>query len=546
MLRCAALSGVVLGAGGCTGEIGGEGAGVEVPTAAEANEVGANGARRLSAVEYRLTVLDLLGVDVTDAALVLPTDERTPFDNELAKQTASQALIDGVEVLASEIAGEVVASPELRAAVVPCEPSGPADEACFRAFVTTFGRRALRRTVSDEEVDAFASRFMPHAATENDFWIAVDSALRAFLQHPEFLYRIEIGEPVPGMDGLYRLTDFQVATRLSYFLWGSGPPDWLLDAAEARELTDGGRADPARLREAAATMLADERALARIARFHAMWLSYESLPHAAPIAAGMELETTSLLQRVLLDERRAWIDLLRADQTFLTPELAAHYGLPAPAGGAAGWVSYGDSGRRGILSHGSFLSAVPKFDDTSPTQRGLLIRTRLFCMDIEPPPPELGVNVDEPPGAANPDACKVERYSMWQTDGCKVCHAYLEPVGFGLENFDAAGRFRATEPDKPECTIDGAGSLEGVGQFNGPAQLGELMIQSGEVDACVATMLYRYATGKYELDEHDAALLERLVEAAKADGDLKFDTLISEYVASEAFTLRRDEEVASE
>jgi hypothetical protein len=396
----------------------------------------------------------------------------------------------------------------------------------------------LRRTVTNEEVDNFVSHFMPHAELEADFWVAVDSGLRAFLQHPEFLYRIEIGEPVPTMPGMYRLGGFEVATRLSYLLWGSSPPDWLLDMAEAGELEN-----PDRLREAATTLLTDDRALKRIARFHAMWLSYEQIPLSATITAAMNQETETLLRRYILEEKRPWSDLLLAEETFVTPELATHYGLGAPSDPEGGWVGYADSGRRGILSHGTFLSAVAKFSDTSPTQRGLLIQTRLFCRIIAPPPPELNVNVDEPPAGPDPNACKEERYTMYKTEGCSGCHQQLEPVGFGLENFDSAGRFRTTEPDKPECSIDGTGELSGVGAFTGPAELGGLMIQAGGVDECVATMVYRFAMGRWELDEHDDALLERLVVDAQAGGGLALDALVGELVGSEAFRLRREEVV---
>lgn len=146
----------------------------------------------------------------------------------------------------------------LRADVVPCQPTGADDESCFRAFVTAFGRRALRRTITDEEVDNFATHFLPHAAAENDFWVAVNSGLRAFLYNPPRVPRSRRDWlPVPGVPGMS--TDFEVATRLSYLLWGSMPPDWLLDAAEAGELSD-----PDKLRESAATMLGDARALERI------------------------------------------------------------------------------------------------------------------------------------------------------------------------------------------------------------------------------------------------------------------------------------------
>lgn len=526
----------------CVGDIGGGPPPGDVPTAEEAAEVGVSGARRLTALEYKNTVLDLTGVDVTQAELILPTDERTPFDNDYTKQISSQALVVGAELLAGEVASEVVADPALRGAVVSCSPSGADDEPCFRTFVEEFGRRALRRPLGADEVDAFVEHFMPHAQQSGDFWIAVDSGLRAFLLHPEFLFRVEIGQPIAGMPELRRLGDFEIATRLSYFLWGSTPPDWLLDAAEAGELTE-----PDRLRDAAATLLEDERALARLARFHAMWLAYEAIPASPELATAMRGETDALLGRFILDEARPWTDVLTASESFVTPELATHYGLPAPASPEGEWVAYGDSGRAGLLSHGTFLGAVAKFSDTSPTQRGLLIRTRLFCMTIDRPPPELNVNSDEPPQAADPDACKSEAYSMWKQDGCKQCHAFMDPVGFGLENFDSLGRYRTTEPDKPECTIEGTGTLEGVGTFQGPAELGQLMAESEEVDHCVATQLYRYAVGRYVLDEPDRALITRLVDQAHEGGEgLRLDAFIADYVASEAFQLRREEEVSGE
>jgi hypothetical protein len=170
-----------------------------------------------------------------------------------------------------------------------------------------------------------------------------------------------------------------------------------------------------------------------------------------------------------------------------------------------------------------------------------------MCETIDHPPPELNVNIDEPPSAADPNACKEERYAMWQQQGCSQCHVLMEPVGFGLENYDAAGRFRSTETERPECTIDGQGSLEGVGEFQGPSELAGLLVDSGKLDACVARQIYRYTMGRFELDEPDLKLLERLVSEATGDGEaMRLDQLMSELVASEAFQLRREVEVSGE
>ena len=538
---CGCYSGLDLGLdsqGGATTGAAGDGAADEsgdesggLPDA-DADEVAISGLRRLSITEYRQTVADLVGVDPQQATEILPEDVLSPFDNDYTKQSASEALITAAELLAGDVANAVVESQQLRADLVPCEPSGASDEDCFREFIASFGRRALRRPLTDAEVDRYAG-LIAYGVDEGDFWAAVAAGIRAFLQHPSFLYRVELGEPIDNQPGLFRLDAFEVGARLSYLLVGSTPPNWLLDAAEAGDLDD---ADG--IAAAADRLLDDTRARERMDRFHALWLGYASLSREG-VFGQMHDETNALLERMIFDEQNPWTDILTADETYLTAELAAHYGLPEPGSGE-GWVKYGNSGRAGLLSHGTFLSVGTKFGDTSPTQRGLLIRTRLFCQEIPEPPDDLMVDVDEPPVGSDPDACKIDRYYMWDEDACASCHAAMDLIGFGLESYDASGAFREHEADRPECVIDGEGEFIGMGTFNGPAELAALAIESGEVEACVATQLYRYAVGRTELDEHDEVLLERLVADASGDGGLELFAWISEYVASPAFRHRRE------
>jgi len=500
----------------------------------EVDEVGRSGLRRLTAAEYDQTVMDLLGVD-PQSELLLPEDLRTPYDNDYTIQIVSEALINGADLLASDVAETVVGDPALRDAVMPCAPTGPGDEACLRTFIAEFGRRALRRTLTEEEIARYAG-FIDHAVEGGDFWIAVDSVLRAFLQHTEFLYRIEVGTPVDGEPGVFRLNGNEVATRLSYLFLGSTPPDWLLDAAENGELGGGDE-----IRAAATMLLADERARSRVVRFHAMWMGFERAGVGGELGAAMQAETRALLERTLFDEIGPWKDLLRANETFVNDALAEHYGLQMPGSDTPQWVPYGDSGRQGLLSHASFLSVGAKFDDTSPTIRGLIVRENLFCQEIPDPPDN--VNTDDPPAAADPDACKVERYAAHRENGgCAGCHELMDPIGFGLENYDATGRFRATELDRPDCPIDGNGSISGVGDFNGPAGLANLMVQSPELDQCVVTQVYRFAMGRFALDEPDLAYIQSVVGTI-GDGELQFDQMLLELVASPSFRHRREEEV---
>lgn len=521
------LAAAALTATSCVGSIGDPGGEETSGPAGEAQTIGVMGARRLTAVEYNRTVRDLLGEEDAKAELVLPADRRTPFDNDLALQTASQALIAGAEVLAADIAGKLVADPARRDAVVGCAPSGPGDKACFEQFLRSFGRRAFRRPIAGSEVERFMT-LLAHGEAEGDFWVAVDSAIRAFLQHPSFLYRVELGAPVPGQPGTYALTDHELATRMSYFLVGSTPPDWLLDRADAGELAsdEGARA-------AADELLATEDAHRAVARFHALWIGWEATANPS-----MQIQTNALLDRVVFEGEGSFQDLLRADETYVDAALADVYGLPPPASGFE-WTPWGDTGRQGLLSEGAFLSLGAKFDDTSPTQRGLLVRTRLFCHVIQPPP--AGVDIDQPPKGTDENACKIDRYDMSKREGCKGCHAQMDPIGFGLENYDSSGRYREAQKDRPDCPIPGDGVLEGVGTFNGPKELSDLLIQQPDLNECVVTHLYRFAMGRYKLDEADLAFIERLTADAAPAGEVVILDALRDFVSSPEFRMRREE-----
>jgi hypothetical protein len=415
----------------------------------------------------------------------------------------------------------------------------------MRTFIEQWGRRALRRPITDDEAELWLhgengqGGAIEIAEETGDFAWGVHTVVRTLLQDPEFLYRVEIGTPVDGDPALYRLSDFEVATRLSYFLWGSAPEDWMLDRAE-----QGTLATPDDVREVAAMTLDDDRALDRIDRFHAMWLGYETMPFGGEVATDMKAESRQLLARIVFDEDRPWQDMFRSTETFVTDALAEHYGLPAPGSAAGAWVDYGDSGRMGLLSHGTFLSVGAKFGDTSPVQRGLAIRTRVFCQEIPPPPP--GVDPDQEPGTADA-ICKEDRYAVHSEGGCAGCHLQIDPVGFGLEAYGPTGQFRAFETDDPDtpddesqCAISGDGELAGVGTFNGPAELADLALSEGYLDACVQQQVLRFLNGRYDVDAYDEAYLASAVEPL-AGGDFTFRELILGLVGSEAFVYRREQ-----
>src|SRR5256885_4860113 len=452
----ATLLGVAaFGCNGTVGEVGNQGApGGGVADPGRLNDyigVGASGLRRLTRAEYDNTLRDLLG-DITRSGFSkLPEDTADPFDNDYKTQLVSGALVEAAETPAQDASARPLADPAQRAKLVSCLPQGPSDAACMRQFITEVGRRAFRRPMQEEDVQ----RYLPlqaFAVEAQDFFVGVDLVLRAMLQDPEFLYRVEIGSPVVGAPGVFVLNPFEVATRLSYFVLGSMPPDSLLDLADVGKLAS---ADDRRA--AAKMLLADPRARDRVDYFHALWLSYAALPHPPELTSAMRAESAALMSRVVFDRPGDYFDLFRSEDTFVNDFLADHYGLPKPGSATGAWVSYGSDPRRGILSHGSVLSAGAKFDDTSPTLRGIFVRTRLLCETIPPPPPN--VQVDKPP-MEGPSHCKVDRYANHSSIGsCHSCHQRTDPVGFGLEAYDRTGAFRTHDDGAADCPISGDGEL---------------------------------------------------------------------------------------
>lgn len=485
--------------------------------------LGPTGLRRLSREELARTLADLVGPLPDGLIDAIPIDTETPFDNDYPTQASSPTLVDGLLALSTGVAEHVLADLDRTEAVLGCTPTGANDEGCLRTFAASLGRRALRRPIANEELDHYAT-FIDHAVEEGDFDVAATMVFQAILMDVEFLYRIETGEIVGEDPLVLRLDDRSMATRLSYLLWGTTPDDTLLARAEAGELST-----PGQVREAAEAMLADQRGLEQLQRFHAMWLDYDDLPRGSSLEAAMHTETDALVERVVAEG--AWSKLFTFGESYLDPELAEHYDLGTPVD-APGWVAYPDKRRAGILSHGAFLSVGEKFGDTSPVERGKAIWTRLLCQEIPPPPPDVDSGV---PPAGDPDACKLERYDMASRSACASCHAILDPIGFGLENYGPRGQWRTHEPDRPECRIDGAGELPGWGEFAGAPSLGSMLAESSEVRRCAMERWTQFTIGR-AVTSHEDPAIDQMARRFEADDDLL--AVVLDLVSSEAFMHR--------
>ncbi len=495
------------------------------PSFDEPRAMGPVGLRRLTQSELHATLS--LALDEDEATLRelidrLPADSSTPFDNDVVTQTPSAPLVEGLLSIAETLSARLADDPDRMHAVWGCVPDGPSDEACLRSGVEKLGRRLLRRPLSADEVDAYAS-FIAAAEADDDFTVALALVLQSLLLDGEFLYRVEIGERVD--EDLVRLRDDEVATRLAFLLWGQGPDDALLDRVAAGELSDA-----TRLRDTVDSMIADVRTLRQVRRLHAMWLGYEDMPIGGPLGDSLRAETDALIERGLVE--RSWLSMFESESTWLDETLAEHYGIPLP-GGQAGWVEYPDLRRGGLMSHGTVLSLGKKFGDTSPTERGKAVWTRLLCQEIPPPPPEVDSGI--PPSGGPANACKEQRYDMREQAECASCHVILDSIGFGLENYGPAGEWRVKEPDRPDCNISGEGELVGGEPFAGAAALGTLLVETGQLEGCFMQNVYQFAVGRSVSDE-DAPMITAMTETFEDRDD--FVRLIRAFATSEGFRHR--------
>ena len=489
------------------------------------------GLRRLSINEMDNMFKDVLGDNTQPAKTRLPPDPRVPFDNDISAQLVSIPLIEGLDQLAQDVASRLIADVNRRDSVLGCVPTKAEDSNCMHTLIDKLATKMFRQTLDPSRLETLNDFALTQAKAENNFYAGVDVILRYLIEHPSFLYRYETGVL---QNGKIVLTPSELASRLSFLIWGSGPDQQLMDAAQSGDLVT-----VAQIRAQALRLLNDSRATQRVEDFHAMWLAYENLPHETELSQSMKAEANEMVARIVFTEDRPWIDLLKLDQTKIDDNMRELYGLPQ--GGNSTWTNF-PVGRRGILSTGAFLSVAPKFGDTSPTQRGKFIRERILCQKIPPPPPT--TNVDSPPPQVDSGSnCKIARYEQHRRSGstCFACHQQMDPIGFGLERYDRFGRFRefdqlADGSPNESCPIDGTGSIAEIGNFNGPSGLSDLLIQSEKIEPCLIQQFYHFAFGQVP-GTGDQAFLNHLQLAFKDSGG-KFKDLILATVTAEEFRTR--------
>jgi len=494
---------------------------------------GASPLRRLTAWEYDNTILDLLGDDSHPSAN-FPAEGGSGFDNNADVATMSQLAAQRYMLAAEELSLRAV---EDLGALMPCDAETEAG--CMPQWVADFGRRAWRRPLTTDEQEGLIALFEEARGAGENVPTAVSMVLQAMLQSPHFLYRVELGLPGEQGSAAVRLTDYEMATRLSYMMWGSMPDDALFAAAEAGELNT-----PEQVEEQARRLLDDDRTRRVVEHFHEQWLGTVKL--ASPdkdaaafpewseaISAAQAEEAKAFVSHVFFEGEGTLAELLTAPYTFVDDSLAEFYGLPAPGGAGLGQVS-APAGVElsGILSLGGVMSVYAHADHNDPIKRGLFVREHLLCQLPPPPPP--GVSVPE----IDDGATVREQFEMHRSDpACRACHELFDPIGFGFENYDAVGRWRTTDNGFP---VDASGELtqaDVAGPFDGVQQLGQKLAGSDDVGVCMTRQWFRFAYGRTESADHDACNMDTLT-ATFAESGYDLRELMVALTQTDAFLYR--------
>ena len=429
-----------------------------------------------------------------------------------------------------------------RARIFVCRPATAAEEApCARRILSTLARRALRRSVTDADLAPLLA-FYQDARRSGGFDRGIEMGLRRLLSDPGFVFRFE-RDPAGAVAGTpYRIDDFELASRLSFFLWSSIPDEELLRAAEARTLRD-----PAVLHQQVRRMLADPRSRALVTNFAGQWLFLRELRNRNPdllvfpdfddnLRQAFQRETELLFASVVREDRSVF-ELLDADYTYVNERLARHYGIPHVYGSDFRRVAITDEARKGVLGHGSILTVTSPPNRTSPVTRGAWILENLLGTPPPLPPPNVPAfpEAQSGQGISQQQLTVRERMIQHRTNpACRSCHQIMDPIGLSLENFDGIGRWRTLDSGRP---IDASGQLVDGTAVTNPQSLRAAL--RSYPDAFLQTLtekLLMYAVGRAA--HHTDMPFVRTIAAGAARDEYRFSSLVLGIVDSPAFQMR--------
>ncbi|MBA3481559.1 MAG: DUF1592 domain-containing protein [Pirellulales bacterium] len=517
----------------------------------QSNYLGHVMSRRLSRTEYNNTIRDLIGLDLRPADL-FPSDGSggEGFDNVGDTLFVSSVQLENYLTAATKVLDAAMAAgmtnsqmtnnkgiPSPRERILVAEPSdhlSPREAA--GEIVHEFAERAFRRPVKDAEVERLLTMFDRGANRGDEFENSVKLALTAVLISPSFLFLVE---QEPEAEGVYRLGHYELASRLSYFLWASMPDKELLDLAAEEQLYD-----EEVTRGQVRRMLADPKARGFADSFATQWLGIGSLGQTvkpdperfpqfnAELGEDMRAEAVGLVETILREDRSV-LELLDCDYTLLNERLAAHYGLPPVEGDELRRVPLEDRRRGGVLGLGAVLTNTSFPLRTSPVLRGKWVLEQLLGAHIPPPPPDAGVLPED--DRTHAGLTLREQLEAHRTKPeCAACHQRMDPLGFGLESFDAIGRWRHHSNG---LSVDARGELPSGEAFTGPAELKQVLLsRKQEFLSNLSRKMFGYAMGR-GLGRFDECVIKDCVKALEAN-EYRSSVLVEEIVLSYAFQHR--------
>ncbi len=430
--------------------------------------------------------------------------------------------------------------PESHRRLITCRPDDKRSvKDCAKEILQDFASRAFRRPATDEEVGRLVT--LVEFATEqgDNFESAIRLGVQAVLVSPHFLFRVE--DDRTGNDPMveHAVGDYELASRLSYFLWSSMPDDELMELAKTGQLHRSNR-----LQQQVRRMLKDPRSRALVDNFATQWLNLGSLDEVTPDAKrfpafneklrdDMRRETQQFFATVMREDRSI-LDFIDGQFTYVNARLAKHYGIPGISGEQFQRVKLDGKRRVGILTHASILTITSNPDRTAPVKRGKWIMENI--LGTSPPPPPPNVPELEETVKAKPNASLREQLELHRKDpGCASCHRQMDPLGFGFENFDAIGAWRDRDG---KFRVDASGTLPGNQSFNGPAELAQILKKrSTNFSRCLTEKMLTYALGR-GLEYYDRCATDKIVKALENNG-YRFSTLVIEIVKCEPFKMRR-------
>ncbi len=424
-----------------------------------------------------------------------------------------------------------------RARIYVCSPTGSVDEeTCARQILSTLARRAFRRPVVSDDIEALLSYYRTGRA-KGSFDAGIELAVRAVLVDPDFLFRVERHPAQVARGTAYRVSDLELASRLAFFLWSSVPDDELLDLAARQKLRE-----PAVQERQVLRMLRDPRSSALISNFAGQWLHLRNLRTIAPdpdtfpdfddnLREALQRETELFVDSQLREDRGI-VDLLTANYTFVNERLARHYGLSGIYGSHFRRITFSDTRRGGLLGQGSILTVTSYPNRTSPTLRGKWMLENL--LGAPPPPPPANVPALEDTAAGRPASVRERMEAHRKNPVCASCHAQMDPLGLAMENFDGIGRWRTSEANGP---IDASAALADGSKFDGPAGVRSLLVNRRERFASTVTeKLLTYALGR-GLEYYDAPAVRQILRDA-APNDYRWSSVIVGIAKSVPFQMR--------